>query len=122
MKKLEAHACTFWSEVPGVKREIPAISVGKKRRSVCAIAGVVSGQVTYGVREQFVVERYETLKAELLDAAAVQQVTASGDVPGRMFTAMGYWIEGMPEDDRGGINALIVDPDFAETYGFCPGG
>jgi putative ABC transport system permease protein len=46
----------------------------------------------------------------------VNQVTASGDVPGRMFTSMSYWIEGMPETESGGINALIVDPDFAETY------
>ena len=67
--------------------------------------------------EQTVVERFETLKAELLQDAAVRQVTASGDVPGRMFTSMSYWIEGMPEGERGGINALIVDPDFAETYG-----
>ena len=67
--------------------------------------------------EQVVVERFETLKAALLQDASVRQVTASGDVPGRMFTSMSYWIEGMPEGERGGINALIVDPDFAETYG-----
>lgn len=67
--------------------------------------------------EQLVQERYETLKDELLRQPLVNQVTASGDVPGRMFTSMSYWIEGMPETERGGINALIVDPDFAETYG-----
>ena len=67
--------------------------------------------------DQGVQERYETLKTELLQHAAVRHVTASGDVPGRMFTSMSYWIEGMPEGEWGGINALIVDPDFAETYG-----
>ncbi len=67
--------------------------------------------------EQLVQERYETLKEELLQHSSVQNVTASGDVPGRMFTSMSYWIEGMPESENGGIDALIVDPDFAETYG-----
>ncbi len=67
--------------------------------------------------EQAVQDRYETLKTELLQHTAVRHVTASGDVPGRMFTSMGYWIEGMPEGTHGGITALIVDPDFAETYG-----
>ncbi|HMB92618.1 MAG TPA: FtsX-like permease family protein, partial [Rhodothermales bacterium] len=67
--------------------------------------------------DQAVLDTYETLKARLLENTAVQQVTASGDVPGRMFTSMSYWIEGMSEDARGGTNALIVDPDFAETYG-----
>ncbi len=64
-----------------------------------------------------VLERYEVLKSELLRHKAIQQVTASGDVPGRMFTSMSYWVEGMPLDQSHGINALIVDPDFAETYG-----
>lgn len=67
--------------------------------------------------EQVVQERYDTLKDQLLQHTSVRNVTASGDVPGRMFTTMSYWIEGMPEDESGGINALIVDPDFAETYG-----
>ncbi|MCH8959901.1 MAG: ABC transporter permease, partial [Bacteroidetes bacterium] len=67
--------------------------------------------------EQAVQDRYETLKTELLQHTAVRHVTASGDVPGRMFTSMAYWIEGMPEGEWSGINALIVDPDFAETYG-----
>ncbi len=67
--------------------------------------------------EQVVQDRYETLKDRLLQRTSVRHVTASGDVPGRMFTSMGYWIEGMPENERGGINALIIDPDFAETYG-----
>lgn len=64
-----------------------------------------------------VLDRYETLKASLLEHAAVEQVTASGDVPGRMFTSLSYWIEGMPEEESRGIDALIVDPNFAETYG-----
>ena len=67
--------------------------------------------------ERAVIDQYETLKQELLTLASVQNVTASGDVPGRMFTSMSYWIEGMPEGESGGINALIVDPDFTETYG-----
>jgi len=67
--------------------------------------------------DKAVLDRYETLKSELLRHKAIQQVTASGDVPGRMFTSMSYWVEGMPLDQSHGINALIVDPDFAETYG-----
>ncbi len=67
--------------------------------------------------DQLVQERYETLKQVLLEHPSVDQVTASGDVPGRMFTSMSFWIEGMPEEESGGTNALIVDPDFAETYG-----
>ncbi len=67
--------------------------------------------------EPVVVERLETLKTELQAVPSIRHVTASGDVPGRMFTSMSYWIEGMPTDESRGINALIVDPDFAETYG-----
>jgi len=67
--------------------------------------------------DKAVLDRYETLKSELLRHKAVQQITASGDVPGRMFTSMSYWVEGMPLDQSHGLNALIVDPDFAETYG-----
>lgn len=59
---------------------------------------------------------YPALKEELQRLTVVESVTASGDVPGRMFTSMSYWIEGMPEEERGGITALIVDPDFGETY------
>jgi len=64
-----------------------------------------------------VTARLSTLKQELLKLPEVSHVTASGDVPGRMFTSMSYWIEGMDADEMGGINALIVDEDFAETYG-----
>ncbi len=67
--------------------------------------------------DSVVQDRYETLKDRFLESAAIEQVTASGDVPGRMFTSMGYWIEGMPDEEYGGINALIVEADFAETYG-----
>ncbi len=66
--------------------------------------------------DQAVQNKYETLKTELLRLEAVKYVTASGDVPGRMFTGMSYWIEGLPIDESRGINALIADPDFAETY------
>lgn len=64
-----------------------------------------------------VTAQFPTLKHELRRLSDVENVTASGDVPGRMFTSMSYWIEGMAEGERGGTNALIVDPDFAETYG-----
>ena len=67
--------------------------------------------------DELVQDRYELLKTQLLQHTSVRDVTASGDVPGRMFTTMGYWIEGMDETESGGINALVVDPDFAETYG-----
>ncbi|MGA7306938.1 MAG: ABC transporter permease, partial [Rhodothermales bacterium] len=49
-----------------------------------------------------------TLKHELMRLSDVQNVTASGDVPGRMSTSMSYWIEGMGDEERGGTNALIV--------------
>jgi putative ABC transport system permease protein len=67
--------------------------------------------------EAQVQERYGLLREELLKLPAVQAVTASGDVPGRMFTSMSIWAEGMQEDASLGANALVVDPDFAETYG-----
>jgi putative ABC transport system permease protein len=66
--------------------------------------------------DEVVHERYGALKAEIKALPAVKAVTASGDVPGRMFTAMSIWAEGMPDDASKGVNALIVDPDFAETY------
>ncbi len=59
---------------------------------------------------------YQSFKEQLLAQPTVIDVTASGDVPGRMMTAMTYKVEGMGEDEWGGITALIVDPDFAETY------
>ncbi|MCZ6818230.1 MAG: FtsX-like permease family protein, partial [Calditrichaeota bacterium] len=61
-------------------------------------------------------DKYATLKNQLLENANVLGVTASGDIPGRMWTAMSYKVEGMAEDEWGGITALIVDPDFSETY------
>jgi len=67
--------------------------------------------------DEAVQETFPTLKTQLLQNTSIQHVTASGDVPGRMFTSMSYWIEGMDEDASAGINALIIDPDFAETYG-----
>ncbi len=67
--------------------------------------------------DSLVQDRYETLTDRFLENSAIEQVTASGDVPGRMFTSMGYWIEGMPDEEYGGINALIVEANFAETYG-----
>lgn len=66
--------------------------------------------------DQAVQKKYDTFKAELNRLEAVSNVTASGDVPGRMFTSMSYWFEGLPIEESRGINALITDPDFAETY------
>lgn len=62
-------------------------------------------------------ERYQPLKEALLQIPEVGAVTASGDVPGRMATTMTFWAEGMPEEDRAGIQALYVDRDFVPTYG-----
>ena len=60
--------------------------------------------------------KYVAFKNELMENANVLGVTASGDIPGRMMTAMSYKVAGMTEDESGGITALIVDPDFSETY------
>ena len=62
-------------------------------------------------------ERYPVLRERLSELGAVASVTASGDVPGRIFTAMAVWGEGLPEDQTVGMNALVVDPHFSETYG-----
>lgn len=67
--------------------------------------------------DPIVQERYEAVLGRLRSVPSVQEVAASGDVPGRMFTSMSVWGEGMPENSSKGSNALIVDPDFAETYG-----
>lgn len=61
--------------------------------------------------------KYESFKGLLTQNTGVLNVTASGDIPGRMMTGMTYQVEGMAEEEWGGITALIVDPDFAETYG-----
>ena len=61
--------------------------------------------------------QYEVLKEEFLQNPAVQYVTQSGDIPGRMATQMGYWAEGMPEDEAKGMQALFIDKDFSEVYG-----
>lgn len=59
---------------------------------------------------------YETFKKELLAESSILHVTATGDIPGRMSTHMGYWTEGMSDDESLGINLLTVDPDFIKTY------
>ena len=60
---------------------------------------------------------YELLKEKLLNSPAIQEVTRSGDVPGRMATTMSFRTEGMAEDDWQGMNALYIDRDFIPTYG-----
>ncbi|MFT5143489.1 MAG: putative ABC transport system permease protein [Rhodothermales bacterium] len=67
--------------------------------------------------EAQVQDQYDLVREELLKVPDVQAVTASGDVLGRMFTSMSIWAEGMAKDASIGANALVVDPDFAETYG-----
>ncbi len=62
-------------------------------------------------------QAYELLKERFLQLPAIQYVTRSGDIPGRMATRMGYWAEGMPEDESRGIQALYVDKDFVPVYG-----
>ncbi|MBK7873099.1 MAG: ABC transporter permease [Saprospiraceae bacterium] len=61
--------------------------------------------------------KYEILKEQFLQNSNILSVTASGDIPGRMATTMGYWAEGMPEDESRGIQALYVHDDFVQTYG-----
>ena len=63
-----------------------------------------------------VLEKYMTFKNRLEENANILGVTASGDIPGRMMTTMSYQVEGQTEDEWGSITALIVDPDFSETY------
>lgn len=62
-------------------------------------------------------EKYELLKTRFLQNPDVQYVTQSGDIPGRMATQMGYWAEGMPEEEYEGMQALYIDKDFSEVYG-----
>lgn len=61
--------------------------------------------------------RYPALRQALSVIPNVESVAASGDVPGRMSTSMSVWAEGMDRDASLGMNALILDEDFAETYG-----
>ena len=62
-------------------------------------------------------QQYELLKERLLQNPDIQYITQSGDIPGRMATRMGYWAEGMPEDEARGMQALYIDKDFSEVYG-----
>ena len=63
-----------------------------------------------------VTAQLKTVKNELERIPGVLGVTASGDIPGRMSTHMGYRIETMPENSDHGIQMLVIDPDFLETY------
>ena len=67
--------------------------------------------------EPVVQERYFALKSELLMQPTVENVTASGDIPGRMFTSLSYATEREDGPASGGITSLLVDTDFATTYG-----
>lgn len=62
-------------------------------------------------------QKYKLIKEQLLQNPNILAVTASGDIPGRMSTTMGYWAEGMPEDESRGIQTLYVQEDFVSTYG-----
>lgn len=66
--------------------------------------------------DAMVQERYETVKAELMKVPSVVGVTASGDIPGRIFTSLTYSAQKEDGMKNGGITALLVDPDFVETY------
>lgn len=67
--------------------------------------------------DQDVIDRFDTWKQSMLNLGDIEHVTASGDIPGRIFTAMGVWAEGLPETESVSVTALIIDPDFFETYG-----
>ncbi len=64
-----------------------------------------------------VTNKFDLIKKELEANPGIEKVTASGDIPGRMATGMGYWVEGMEQDEWEGINALYVHDDFIQTYG-----
>lgn len=63
-----------------------------------------------------VLDQYQSLKNTFEQNPSIINVTASGDVPGRIATGMGYWAEGMPEDQYKSTTALYTDPDFIKTY------
>jgi len=63
-----------------------------------------------------VLDQYQSLKNTFKGNSSIINVTASGDVPGRIATGMGYWAEGMPEDQYKSTTALYTDPDFIKTY------
>lgn len=64
-----------------------------------------------------VVNQFDLIKREWESHPQIEKVTASGDIPGRMATQMGYWVEGMEQDEWEGIDALYVHDDFVQTYG-----
>lgn len=66
--------------------------------------------------EPIVQKRYVALKSELEAIPTVDMVTASGDIPGRMFTSLSYKTERDDGPTSGGITSLLVGSDFAKTY------
>ncbi len=63
-----------------------------------------------------VINQFDLIKNEWEKHSQIEKVTASGDIPGRMATKMGYWVEGMDQDEWEGIDALYVHDDFLQTY------
>ncbi|MBT5876569.1 MAG: FtsX-like permease family protein [Candidatus Latescibacteria bacterium] len=66
--------------------------------------------------EPIVQQRYGALKSELEGLPSVDRITASGDIPGRMFTSLSYNTERDDGPASGGITSLLVGSDFAKTY------
>ena len=64
-----------------------------------------------------VIDRFDLIKEKWEGHPQIEKVTASGDIPGRMATQMGYWAEGMDQEEWEGIDALYVHNDFAQAYG-----
>lgn len=71
----------------------------------------------FGSFNKEVVGKFETFKNRLLEYSEISFVTMSGDIPGNMNTTLGFSAEGIGENKKGAITAMIVEPDFLKTYG-----
>ena len=68
------------------------------------------------IHEQEILQRYETIKNELLKGNSIISVSATTFSPGQTWR-QNFWKEGQPEDTYPMIRWISVDHDFIKTMG-----
>jgi putative ABC transport system permease protein len=67
------------------------------------------------LRDNSILNKSETLRAELLKVSRVSNVSYISDLPEGSFSTRSYYFEGQPEDDKTNIPTYMVGDDFIQT-------
>ena len=69
-----------------------------------------------GLQGSLMVQQYETAKTEFARLPAVQQVSASTQVPGHSSWVQLFTAEGLQENESRRAQVIVIDEDYLDTY------